>query len=781
MTDGLVEMAADRMPADPWLRIQADRLIARAYALNGEWLGCQKKVENKLTPFWARIKVDYTGGEAPPKPPSPGATRVREAIPGLVAALVAAGHFSIDEQGNLRIAPNERYRDHPLPKQGMLVAFAERMAERHTDDPAKREAIATLFLNLRALHAVHATADGGLVASRRFAAAILVPRVIGLDPVRGAVIRGAHVIVRDAKGRLSGRWATEESIAVSFSSRDRAVVTITGRLDRGRQGNGILGDLPLSTIPSRTPRHYAAKMEPEWEGFGSYGERGPSVEKEYRVAKGVAAGLLGFQMEPAAWRSFAASVRRSRKLGPSVSHHLVALVEDDVRAACLRSPKATIRLANWFAADGGQARTRRIQASASYPILTPYLHLAEAEIDGGAPLAPALSRTLGLHPRLVRKLSGCRWQAVGRGYDRLFTTSEMACRVSALAEAIPPERLPSKRAQWQGFLHAAEVLHDQLGWPAHPRLARDASADWERLRALSDAGLRDSVRTVSQVLASAVRGPNMARPFQDYPMEDGLAHAVRKALVEAILGDGSIGRLERFNELFHRGIAARSAKIREIEVAEHETNGSLPVAEPPRTWLPMTVSPFVSGGGRMEWVTDVDALCAEGDEMTHCVGCHAPSCRSGHAHVAKVFGHDGGRTTVEFVLQPRRGAHGWEVSLYEHKAFHNDPPPPDCTEVVSAFLSVADGLVDGQMLMDGGIEYREWSARYGLDQMSPQGWASVLAVYDDCLPGSARGIPPAGWRERISEVFARPREPERAGATIAERHRFVNVNPKYMD
>ncbi len=160
----------------------------------------------------------------------------------------------------------------------------------------------------------------------------------------------------------------------------------------------------------------------------------------------------------------------------------------------------------------------------------------------------------------------------------------------------------------------------------------------------------------------------------------------------------------------------------------------------------------------MEWVIDVDALMAEGAEMRHCVGSHQSSCLYGRSHVARVFGAEGGRATVEVRWEiPKAGEAKPIISLVEHKAAGNGAPPADCEATVKAFIALAPRLVDA----DGvgmALEARKGHLERRRGVPMP-GWGreAIIASYAPCLARYGADLSAEAWAGR---VMACPPPPE---------------------
>lgn len=459
--------------------------------------------------------------------------------------------------------------------------------------------------------------------------------------------------------------------------------------------------------------------------------------------------FVGENLSAAAWNSLNASLRRRTARIGVFRAMLFSVLDREIRAACLRDPTSTVALYNWFCHRRPETRSRRLQASAAYPLLTRFLNRRElsAVIDDARPLAPAIASFLDVPQSSVRQIVGLNWQKF-RSPHRILS-HERLTQLLRMTSLLVPEDRPRKRAEWLAALDLSESFFPHLPYPLSPTVAHGLRrlATIERLAKVHVMDAIDDLSTQLRRVIDLTWEVDWSRRWFEYDL-----------LIRTVMGEnGGAKRLVAFAEDWHRGAARRTACVRSLErrSASIET----------KRWAPMTAEPFRWNGGTLRWLCDEDELAAEGLEMRHCVGSYVTQCHLGDSHIASVVDAAGNRSTAEFCL-PDPGKGGRRIRCLQNNAAGNAEASPGCREIVGEFLRRAGnggGLVQADALRSARLERRaalgmtppaaaSTSGRAG--PMSPEDAAALVGLYDDCLPRNAR-LPPDEWR-----ALAAARAPE---------------------
>lgn len=649
------------------------------------------------------------------------------AMPSVVAAMVGSGMLLEGEPGLYRA----RRRPPAEPGLAALASYAGSLARRCLPGApeAGADALADLFMRLRALCHAFATVSGDLsVEAGEPVEAVLLPGCIAVDATAGARLTGARMLVIPRSGGVRGVWVPPTAMEAAFPEPGKATMRV--RLEAcGRWRDEEFPPERFMLTPLRFRRLCAGhqELEPSW-----------TLVQRGREAAGA---FTGHAVPERAWRRFEGGLRKARRIESTAARLVWQSALPEARAVCQRAPAATLGLYAWYAHRDPAVALRRRQAGEAYPLLAGKLEPFADAIDAGLPLGPAIAERFRLPQPFVRHLRGMAWQSLGKSHHP-FLQLLGASILHDVLERTPPERYPVGKAQWAGFLATVDVLHRTLPWPTSAALVRTASADWTRLpRVAARTGIQDAIQQTAMDIDVACSPILEAIAGRRLPSN---GWRVRTALVRFVLGEGGgMARLERFAADWHRGESARTIERMRIERAVW---GDAPVA-----WPPLTRAPFSCRSGRMEWVTAVDALLAEGAEMRHCVGSHQGSCLYDRSHVARVFGAKGGRTTVEVRWEiPAPDAKGRpRLSLVEHKATGNDAPPADCEATVAAFLKRGAALVDADVVGTALKARQERLERRRGVPMPGWGRQAILASYDPCLARYGAGLSAGDWADRI--------------------------------
>ncbi len=455
---------ADGLPADPGLRRLAMRTYGIAYHLSPETGFRLRELESAARSWWMeRHRPDLVS-----------------AVPGVVASLVGSGMIREEKPGLYRARRRAPSEPGPTGLAGYAGSLARRCLPDATD--AEAAALADLFLRLRALCHAFATVAGDLsVEAGEPVEAVLLPGAIMVDARAGARLKGGRLLVLPRSGGVRGAWVPPEAMSASFPGPGRAVLRV--RLDactRWRDAEYPPERFMLTPLRFRRLCAGHQHLEPGWDMAAA--------------GKEAAEAFAGVRLTMLAWQRFQGGLRKARRIETNAARLLWQSALPEARRASQRAPAAPLGLYAWYAQADPVVALRRRQAAEAYPILAGNLEAFEGTIDAGTPLAPAIARRLALPPAFVRHLRGKAWQALGK-HHHPFLRLLGSPVLREVLERTAPERYPSGRAQWGGFLRTVDVLHRVLPWPASAPLVRAASADWTRLPGIAErSGIDDAVR-----------------------------------------------------------------------------------------------------------------------------------------------------------------------------------------------------------------------------------------------------------------------------------------------
>jgi len=687
----------------------------------------------------------------------------RGAARAVLDALVRSGRMVLLDQENPDRVPTYRYvppperlkPDTPEARQENYLASSRSIGRRVGRTEQSQAKVTDLYLKIRKIYGLHRV---GFREGR----AVVVPCAIAVG-AGGPSITEALVIAALPNG-LKLYEAKGEAIVTRFGEANELVIELDpAKCAKWRR--------LLVSAENLTVSPFAADNQ-----MGTH-----NIAK---LAKGVLDGLkgqregvsnyVGEELDKAAWLSFLASTRRASALNKYVRTTVFSILDREVRAACLRDPRATYELYNWFCGSSELKRTRRLQASAAYPYLTSILRELEDVIDRGEPLAPILAQRFSASSAVIKHLRHLKWQSVGSPHAVPIGGHEFTDLLDLLSRIVP-EDLPIGRKAWTGAVNVSNTLVSTFGGDLPPNLA-NATRRLGSTSKLVGSGFGDAMNDIVGVLmkATSLKWQNYAIHeeigFHDFEDARGksrnLHQAIATAVASAIAGEpGSIKRLASFNNDWHRGVARRLASFNAIKRRA--------LGEETRVWQPLTKGPIKLAGGQMRWICDEDTLAFEGREMRHCVGTYSPQCFSGASHIASVVGPSGIRSTVEFRIREK------SIVLGQHYTYRDRQPPEENVAVVRAFMDMVrsrKSLIDFKALAKAAerrVKAHEKRKPKGSMStvMTPEDAESLIRLYDDCLPKSLHGMTVEDWKTRLAEFMRRRPKQERADESPLDRMR----------
>jgi hypothetical protein len=643
------------------------------------------------------------------------------------------------------LRPGQEFEARLLNFREALSAAATRIAG---EDRSLAQRLLSFARRFRSLYAIHEFGNGLNIESEKHPVkgALLAPLKLGADAKLGPCIEEAMVIaVLAPLGEVACFKLRKPDIEIEFEDDDTVRIRADLRSALRETPQWLVdGHLVISTYPSKYANRGSAQL--------------PSVSMQVADGfKAAASAYIGHSFELPQWRSFRSMLlRKKRSLRSRIVTALAMQMDTEARRAASRSSSPTLHLYGWLCGNGSALhRERRLQASAAFPILTPWLSEAEATIDNGEPLAPVLCKSMGLPKSAVRHLNGVHWQ---RAYDYQADARLQRTGSNRLLAVLPPDYYPVTKVQWKRFGELAVLF--QHWWPEHvndagtelgKQIRGDAAyADIEKLR-----DIHDFLRAVGFDLARASRPKGGC---WDQIWSTGVA--------QAVCGNRfSIKRLQEASDAWHRNLE-RINEQRDTILTRGKRRGLAP------KWLPLTRKPFICDEGRIDWlVTDI-ALLREGRLMKHCVGGYTPHCMFERVHIGSVRAKDGGRSTVEFrtELDVRDADVRYRALEVQHRTLRNDPPSQVCKQIVASFASQsgheqsrrsisdgAPGMFDVDALESGLARRLKRRKHFAdpreIDFENPRNRERILMIYAPIL-GKAADLGLEDWR-KIFEDLAR--------------------------
>lgn len=635
---------------------------------------------------------------------------------------------------NIHFAPHKKTGRSAEDKDENFEAVIKSVGDRTCDTDGGRALMSHLFRLYRYLY-------GALKIDTELGRAVLVASKIGMDAEIGPTVVEGRLFVAQAQGVVcysapAGSISTRWNRWMPLISVDVALLVLdevgTSSMAATRMTPSL--DYPDCAATSRANddlrvAYRSKEFMPHRDAASTY------VEEEIALDR---------------WRGVAMSLEKVKRVEKAIRLALVSLLEPDVRRAALRDPFAKYSLYNWFAAGGGEPRTRRLQASESFPIASHMLPEIERVIDGGGSLIGALMHMTGLSKSQVKGLRRVHWQTVGPKNYR--TPLAMA--------GVPPERVPKKKEDWREISVIVDVKVGGKIWGMHLPLdvrrafMKAASSDWKGYGSLVKG--HDFLHAVTDMTGSLA------------PLASGILttrkefHPSLFALLVHLVGGESFGlkRLRRFGETWHAGAARR--------ISIERTIARKAFGERLASWKPLTED-FQHEDGTLNWLVNEDELAAEGQAMRHCVGSYVSRCVSGESHIASFCGNDGTRSTAEFVLQ------NGKVRSVQHKTHRNYEPSGDVVKVYDAFLKK---VARKKFEVVRGIDGTE--VRKGLSAPAPEeALAALRLTWADCLPDECQSWTTERWRAEAARFAVPgadfPMEFEQEAAGVAEEPRQVDM------
>lgn len=547
----------------------------------------------------------------------------------------------------------------PASRQANYEAVARTVGDRLGQSQSAKDRASSLFVQIRDAYGVHRqTSPAGRL--------VIIPKHVAVDKL-GAYCAEALVILVSRRG-----LRILEAPKAAFKPRETG--QLVGGIDLGAclpsGDDKLLKDLHETYVSTYTSQEGVFP-------FTAGKLLKASLGKLFSYRK-QAEEMIGEPITPDAWKSFVASAKRTKNLRVSIRRVLFASLDRDIRLACMRHPMAGYAIYDWFCGDNDTQRSRRLQASAAYPILTLRLPDLADVVDNGLPMSPALSELTGIPEPALRRLVGVTWQRLGRDYPIIADRDEGGF-VPALMRQTPADLLPTTRKDWQAFAAAASMIGRTTGFPAPAGIVRAASKDWTGFQRLIQAGLENALSDTAKYLERACSGVwkletlEYAANFGD-PSGPGMQTNSRAIILELASG-GGLKPLATFNHRWHATQGWRTAAQRKVR---RDLLGSDCLH-----WPPLTATQVEPEAGSFKWLCDEDQLAVEGLELRHCVGAYAENCWLGHAHIAAIRDAAGNRSTAEFHLA------GKTIKLAQHQAVLNSEPAPGNVEIVGRFLQAA--------------------------------------------------------------------------------------------
>jgi hypothetical protein len=658
-------MGSDGLPVDRLRRNAATRL-----------LGDLKKSEDErghVDPWWTYSQHIHRLTNGMPDPAARGEAEKMLAVfyRELIEDLFASGYLSLTEFSRvIRSRPASFASSGDADVYDHLV---EKISSRFGWDRDRRTRLAQVFVDARNIVGIYET-------DTERGRAVVVPSAMGfldgrLRATRATVfvIAPHDIEVWDLGGdafRFSseslGGGRKEVSVDLRFDGKDAS----TGRIEDEQ-----LSLLGFFSFHTKIPEKAAPSIVTE------------AFKGSLSLLKKDLDGALGWSTDQAQYHSIAGTVRNKglSNLRWRFQTVLSKNLDPEIRKAAMRIVSGNVADYRWLCGTDGTTRRNRLQASARYPVLTPYLKRIEAVIDAGGSVDDGLSDLFGIEKRHLRKLAGYTWQKAGARFQADIDPDKPMANGLAEIFRILPDSTDIADTAWAKMLEDAgicvadkrarltwmvavgnRIRSSRIGWT--PPFVEAAVRDLIGLtRVLESKELADAVEHASRFLGRFVDPENGC---------EGMS--VRNALLKAIVKpDGGLKGLWSFSDRWHRNVGVfleREAAFRR----RMQTDGD-GVRERIGTWIGGGER-FEFAGGSIDWLTSAESLRDEGAVMNHCVGSFHWSVEKARHVIGHVRGRDGGVSTI--CLEMASGEVGGDISVVQHLSTSNIPAPASCVHVV---------------------------------------------------------------------------------------------------
>jgi hypothetical protein len=687
---------ADGLPTLPILRRVAQRMIARVYTAESEGSASERK--------WI-IENHYKRPSRYHKKPEEYIIHANRALD----ILVHTGKIIQGDDGTLRY-PHGTFRDRAgrtkEERQERYSIYLNNLVERllPDGDDDTRERLRKLFLTLRHLARIFETETDLTVVPKanRYMPeyAFFVPHNFALTEDKGVVIDKGTAFILSHLGHIQIHHLERHEITTAYKDGGSQVTIKINETTRTRIKQSDYAKRNL--LPKRM----------DWVRTFNCFSYSTNLSSQLAVARK----LIGDTITEKNWRKFVRALDSNKRtdIGRIASIKVWQALDPERRTKAMRDPRTTVATYNWLCGRTPQARLRRRQASDAWPWLTRVMvedsDITKA-IDEGRELMPLLQQFTELTPAFLRRTRSVTWQKMARFYN--IITSELMenaklrksksekppYSVVAILNAIPPEKVPVLRADWNAlevFCKIAEKARIELS-PHQAEMVKSASKKWLSFK---DKALPDCVRDACRDITTNVIGACYLKMVEAGVPKPADTWMWTYALIylPLIVGGSNVSRLVDVSSDWHTQYNDLLASLAGMPVGPTAAKENL--KPPPTFWMALDDEFTDSRGGKIQWLTNPAELLLEGRTMHHCVGGYSESCLYNGSHIGAITGANGGRSTIELsVLYDRKKKTG-VINVLQNYTYCNERAPADCVFTLNEFLATRQSEIDFKAIDD---------------------------------------------------------------------------------